>query len=157
MKISQEFLDESRRKGREGETLFAACCSSRGLKFIKSTKNEDMYSHIDGYATDGSVSIAVDVKGAKERVCLEFKNVRGNDGWLYGKASQIAFLSPDKTYFLLVPRVVLMTYAESFMFKPIKPTKELYYLYSRIGRDDIMTFCTFEDLHKLENTKIWKI
>ena len=157
MKISKEFLEESRRKGREGETLFARCCESKGLKWIPSTKNEDMYSHIDGYATDGSVSISVDVKGAKERVCLEFKNVRGNDGWLYGKASQIAFLSPDKSYFLLVPRYNLMAYAEKFMFKPIKNTKELYYLYSRIGRDDIMTFCTFEDLHKLENTKIWKL
>ena len=157
MKISEEFLNESRRKGEEGESLFSQCCESKGLKWIKSTRNEDMYSHIDGYVTDGSVSISVDVKGAKERVCLEFKNVRGNDGWIYGKASQIAFLSPDKTYFLLVPREVLMTYAETFMFKPIRNTKDLYYLYSRIGRDDIMTFCTFNDLHQLENTKTWEL
>lgn len=157
MNISKRTLEYSRQVGNEGESLFLQACSDRGLSFQKATQEQDMYQHIDCFVSDGAVSIAVDIKGAKKSVCLEFKNVRGNSGWLYGHASQIAFLSPDKTHFLLVPRIQLLKYAEKFLSAERRNTKEKYYLYTRNGRDDLMTFVDWTDLETITNTKKWEL
>lgn len=156
MNISPEFLKLSRAIGWEGETLFVDACQKRGLAWKQATQQENMYEHIDFHISKDGLSFTVDVKGAKEQVVLEFKNVRGNKGWIYGKAQYIAFLSPSKDSFLLVPRLALLKYAETFKTAP-KGYKELYKLYTREGRQDLMTFVKWEDIEKLDNTKTWKL
>jgi len=156
MKISPAFLDLSRKIGREGEALFVDACQKRGLTWKQATQEENMYQHIDFYVSNGELEFSVDVKGAKEQVVLEYKNVRGNDGWIYGKAQYIAFLSPSKDHFLLVPRKKLLDLAKRFKTAPYG-YKELYKLYSRKDRNDLMTFVKWEDIAKLKNTKTWEL
>lgn len=156
MRISKEFLELSRKIGWEGETLFLQACQTREVEVKQATKQENMYSHIDFHVSKDGHSFSVDVKGAKEQIVLEYKNVRGNAGWIYGKADYIAFLSPSKDHFLLVPRKKLLDFAKRFKTAPYGH-KELYKLYSRKDRDDLMTFVKWEDIAKLKNTKIWNI
>lgn len=94
---------------------FARKIRSRGWKFSPATKNEDMYDHIDchvGIVDKGKIvrTIKIDLKGKKynsranegkeECLCqyIEFLNVRGNSGWLFGKADYIAIEGDDKFY-----------------------------------------------------------
>ena len=156
MNISDGFLRMSRSIGWEGETLFLRACQKRGLNWRQASKHDNMYSHIDFFVGKDGKELSVDVKGAKDKVLLEYKNVRGNKGWLYGKADYIAFLGPSKDFFLMVPRQVLADYAERFKTAPFG-YKELYKLYSRKDRDDLMVYVQWQDIEKLDNTKIWEL
>ena len=156
MKISDGFLNMSRSIGWEGETLFLRACQKRGANWTQATKEENMKHHIDFHVEKDGHKLSVDVKGAKQEVLLEYKNVRGNRGWLYGRADYIAFLSPSKDSFLMVPRQNLANWAERFKSAP-RGYKELYKLYSRKDRDDLMVYVKWEDIEKIPNTKIWEL
>src|SRR6476661_9912238 len=97
--------------GLEAENKFYEIMLEKCEKVTKATKNENQEKHYD-LECDG---VKYDVKGQKKLnredkdysdiVWLEFKNVRGNDGWLKGEADKIAFLHDDK--FLIVDRIKL--------------------------------------------------
>ena len=76
----------------------------RGYKIKKSDSQSDMYKHIDFYmSSEDGPPFSVDVKGRKKAArksnsyddvytWVEFNNVRGNKGWLYGEADYIVCL-----------------------------------------------------------------
>jgi hypothetical protein len=88
----------------------------------KSSKNEDMYDHIDfWWDSPKGGRIGVDVKGMRKNKrddkdyddsinWLEFMNVNGNLGWLYGKAQYIAFRTKKNIIFVKLDK--LRPYAE---------------------------------------------
>ena len=127
-----------------------------------STESEDMFEHIDVRIGE----MTVDVKGLK-RVnmkdaavnpdihWIEFQNVIGKKGWLYGGASHIAFELVD-TY-LLIEREVLYEFCkEKIVDRKIKDTKGLYTLYRRKGTQDVISLVLTEDLLKLPHSHVNK-
>lgn len=106
---------------------FQTIIRNKGWKFRQATKSEDMYDHIDCHVTimNGSQpvrSLSIDLKGTKynsrknegidDYKCqyIEFLNVRGAKGWLFGKADYIAIEEDDK--FLLIKRSDLIRFCE---------------------------------------------
>jgi len=128
--------------------------------FKEATKKENIYDHID-LTVDG---MTVDVKGMKKLNrddadvnpdihWIEFQNVRGDKGWVYGKADYIAFETPDG--FIMIDRISLLEWCrEMITDRKIKDKKELYKLYSRKGRKDVISLVRTEDLLKLPHKKI---
>jgi len=122
-----------------------------------STENEDMFDHID--LKVGGVGI--DVKGIKrysmkdaeanpEIHWVEFQNVNGQKGWMYGKADYIAFELINE--FLLIKREDLYNFCkEKIVDRKVKDTKGFYTLYRRKGCKDVLSLVLTEDLLKLPN------
>jgi len=80
----------------------------------KSDLNTDRFDHIDFWHTKDGETFGVDIKGNKlpSELWIEFKNVNGDDGWMYGKAKWIAFEIPDLGGFAIVLREELKDWAE---------------------------------------------
>jgi len=139
------------------------------IDFFKIFKNaewsseiEDMLDHIDVKIGN----ITVDVKGIK-RVNMkdaeadpkihwvEFQNVNGHKGWMYGKADYIAFELVEE--FLLIKREDLYNFCkEKIVDRKIKSTKGFYTLYRRKGCLDVLSLVLTEDLLKLPNLIVRK-
>jgi hypothetical protein len=127
-----------------------------------SSENEDMFDHIDVKIGD----ITVDVKGIKrysmkdaeanpEIHWVEFQNVNGQKGWMYGKADYIAFELVNE--FLLIKREDLYNFCkEKIVDRKVKDTKGFYTLYSRKGCKDVLSLVLTEDLLKLPNKIVRK-
>ena len=119
----------------------------------KSDRESDMFGHYDFIIAD---KVKVDVKGAKkinrydqaphhDTHYIEFKNVRGNKGWVYGEADYIAFEYYDT--FVFVKRVNIIELCKSkILDKSIKNYKSIYGLYRREGREDLITLIPTKDL-----------
>ena len=135
-----------------------------GGETYKSTKEEDMFDHIDfWWDSPKRGRLGIDVKGLNKASrqdskfddsihWLELQNVRGNDGWLKGKADYIAFRT--FTNIIFVKREKLLSFAiESIKGKEVvyDTPKECYVPYKRKkwGRDDLSLKVKKEDLLKL--------
>lgn len=78
-----------------------------------------------------------DDQTSAEWVWIEFKNIRGNPGWLYGKADIIAFEMAD--HFLLVKRQDLSDLADKLVdrFSFVREVEQAQYrVYQRRNRMD---------------------
>lgn len=130
----------------------------------KASYSEDIEDHIDfWWDSPRKGVIGVDVKGVKKNNrhdskyddtihWLELQNVRGNPGWLYGKADYIAFRTFTRIIF--VKRDKLLSFAlESIENKEVvyDTPKECYVPYKRKkwGRDDLALKAKTEDLEKI--------
>ena len=135
-----------------------------GGKCWKSTKKEDVYDHIDfWWDSPRKGIIGIDVKGLNKSSrkdnsfdntihWLELKNVKGEDGWLKGKAEYIAFRTLDDIIF--VKREKLLSFAlECIKGKEVvyNTPKECYVPYKRLkyGRDDLSLKVLNSDLRNL--------
>ena len=99
-KVSNSRRRYSNATGRCAEVRFVRAARNKGLLVTKSNHTEDIHQHIDYWLAmnhDGR-KWGVDVKGNNlpDEIWVEFKNVRGNDGWLYGGATIIAFDMPEE-------------------------------------------------------------
>ena len=87
----------------------------------------------------------------------DFSIGSGRHGWLYGKATHIAF---ELQYvFLIVPRINLMQYsAEKIIFSKFAqfPQQAKYCVYSREGRGDLISYVHKKDLYHLSSEKWYK-
>jgi hypothetical protein len=159
---------ESQKMGQSAESLFEDLARQKNLNPIKATKKQQI-SHIDFILTaKNNLKYFVDVKARKkscrsdskvddELVWVEFKNVSGNKGWLYGAADYIAFEREDD--FIIVSRLNLITLCDRLINKNLKTntSKEaLYKVYSRIGRNDEISMIKMQDILKNIKTTIWK-
>jgi hypothetical protein len=112
----------------------------------KATKQQDMFDHIDFFDEEGSV----DVKGNNlpEEIWLEFKNVRGDAGWMYGKADWISFDLPEMGGFVTVLRKNLLDFALDVtdMTRLVPKSQAYKKLYRRKDREDLITIVTINDL-----------
>lgn len=147
--------------------MFKSIAKRRGYKVTDSTKTQDIYDHVDLFIEKESLRISFDVKAMKkisrkdsssqdELIYVEFKNVRGNPGWLYGKATCIAFETQDS--FILVERKGLVKFCEENVdFKSFanRASDCLYKLYRREGRKDLISMVELNKIPK-EIKYIWK-
>jgi hypothetical protein len=121
------------KKERAYTQLFENLIRKRGWQFRQASKHEDMFDHIDCHVTvmNGSKAVrvcSIDLKGTKytsrlnegipEFMCqyIEFLNVNGDLGWLFGKAEYIAVLDENEERFYLIKRKTLIAFCEK-MFK----------------------------------------
>jgi hypothetical protein len=152
-------MSTSRDKGNLSEARFKKMCSLNGWPCFKSSDEDDMFKHIDFYAVTDQGEIAVDVKHSSdlERIWIELKNVRGNNGWLYGEATHICFDVPFVNKMVMVERLELAAYiAENCQKEFVKKEDAYLKLYTRQGRADIITYITIADLFYLNTFKIYR-
>lgn len=133
----------------------------------KSTPKEDMQDHVDFWWDSPKMGrIGIDVKGIKKKSrkdtevddtihWIELLNVRGNLGWIYGKATYIAFRT--KKNILFVKNSVLRDFANKMTVGKkvvnVNP-KEFYVPYQRYGRKDMIIKVPTSDLEKLADFTI---
>lgn len=113
------------------ETFFGATVTDASLS--------EQYSHTD-FTCD--VNFKVDVKSMKDphTIWIEFKNVRGDEGWLYGEATHFAFERP--TCFVVVTQSNLISLVDAKVDMETIVDKAddcLYKVYSRLNRKDLLT------------------
>ena len=129
----------------------------RGYKIKKSDSQSDMYKHIDFYmSSEDSPPFSVDVKGRKKAArksnsyddvytWVEFDNVRGNKGWLYGEADYIVFEQVNK--YIFIDRENLLKYClDSVEDDYVNSSSQaIYKKYQRFGRKDVISRIKLSD------------
>jgi len=162
----QETIKEFLKKGKVKEADLIQLLESKGAKVDEASPSEDMKEHWDIKIIS---ELKIDVKGLKKSKradqepnenihWLEFLNVNGEKGSLYGEADIIAFETID--YWALVERERLVRFAEEKCKDKIKtdnPADALYKLYTRNGRKDVITKVKSLDIFFLADTIVKKI
>jgi hypothetical protein len=130
-------------------------------KISFASSSEDIHQH-----WDVKIDIKVDVKAMKkvnrsdenpnESIhYVEIKNVHGDKGWLYGDADYFAFETED--YYVMVSKLRLQEMIADKCKDKIRCDRpELYKLYSREGRSDMMTLVKTIDLVFISDKMIKK-
>ena len=156
--------------GEKAEKLFRDIAIQEGYSVKKSTRYSNIAEHIDFYLTSkrGFDNFSVDVKARKkpsrdatwyedQEVWVEFHNVAGKKGWLYGEADKIVFEREGD--FVIVPRVELTKFCE----KSVSPcfvksaNEALYKSYRRKNRKDVISKVLMADIvENVENIIYWK-
>jgi hypothetical protein len=151
--VSQSRRDYSNKVGLDTEDLFKSLMESRGHKVIKSSKQDDIYKHIDFYVNGYSI----DVKGSRHLDCiwLETINVLGNDGWLKGKADFIVFDVVELKSFCVYNRQELLLFTNNITeFTDSKYDFLKIYSRTKWNRKDQLIKCRYDDIKHLEVQKI---
>lgn len=159
-------MNNSRRQysnatGRVAEVRFVRSARNKGLHVTKSTHTEDIHEHIDYWLamSPNGKRWGVDVKGNNlpDEIWCEFKNVRGNDGWMYGGATIIAFDMPEEGGFAIVDREELAFFCEKHVSNEVVTDKRQAYLkkYTRKDRMDVITILKLHDLKSLMSYRVW--
>ena len=137
------------KEGLKAEDIFIKLAEKK-YKFVKkSTLYQDRHQHFDVMVKFNNHPLAnmerIEIKSLKafskgtskrsDWIFVEFKNVNGHAGWLYGHADKMAFEMPD--HFLLVDRKDLVKLSESKVNRKIfvkKPQDAKYRVYRRKDR-----------------------
>lgn len=146
-------VDTSKQMGTDAERKFVDIMRSNGHKVTSSNRYQDMHEHWD-FMIDGVDTVEVKSRKKTNRhnqevddevIFIEFKNVRGDDGWVYGKAKYMAFETVEG--FILVPRSLLATLAEERIKATFMSRPTLYKSYRRRDRpDEHVGLIKFSDL-----------
>lgn len=151
--MGSEFMSKRHQAMRQGRFIEKRYMRARP-KARKATNDQDLFDHIDFFDEEGSV----DVKGNNlpEEIWLEFKNVRGNAGWMYGRADWISFDLPELGGFVTVLRKNLLEYALNVtdMSELVPKHKAYKKLYRRKDREDLITIVTINDLAEVDSFHI---
>ena len=154
--------------GLGAEQIFEKIALSKNLEVKTAKRRDNMHKHIDKYITQESETWSVDIKARKktsrsdssaqdEWIWIEFQNVRGNKGWLYGEADNIAFETQDS--FVIVDRNSLIDYVENVvdMGKPVRKSYlAKYKTYQRAGRNDLLTMVELSKIVENCNHFVWQ-
>ena len=154
--------------GLGAEQIFDQIAESKNLEVKNARRRENIHKHIDKYITQESETWSVDIKARKktsrsdssvqdEWIWIEFQNVRGNLGWLYGEADNIAFETQDS--FVIVDRNSLIDYVENVvdMGKPVRKSfLAKYKTYRRAGRQDLLTMVELSQIKNNCKHFIWQ-
>lgn len=158
-KVSQERRDYSRSVGNAVEQQFIDACLKIGYVCEKTTDNVDIYKHIDFYIyRPNGTFTSVDVKGGNhpKTIWVEFKNVSGNNGWLYGESEYIAFHLPELVSFLMIKRLALVERCENIVEKVFVSKDESHKkLYTRKDRKDVISKLYLEDIEDIIKYKLY--
>ena len=154
--------------GRVDEAFVAKLLlASKGGKIEPSSSEDDIQNHVDFWWTPNgtTASLGVDVKGLKKirrndfrindvDTWIETMNVLGKPGWVYGKATYIAFRRIGKVLF--VRREILANYIEGKIArKPLVGRNPMccYIPYRRANsfppRLDIITLVPLDDIEAI--------
>ena len=159
---------ECLQSGLGAEQLFDQIATSKHLEIKSAKRRDNIQKHIDKYITDDIGTWSVDIKARKKTrrsnnnaqddwIWIEFQNVRGNTGWLYGEADYIAFETQDN--FVIVKKDSLIKYVEGAvdMGKSVKYSGEAKYkTYRRAGRNDLLTMVELSEIKKNCEHSIWE-
>lgn len=157
-------LQERYKRGAQAEIDFLSAFQAKypNVQTRRSSREQDMFDHIDIFAGSESYDVkslkkksSRDNKVSPDIVWVELKNVRGKSGWLYGKATRIAFELEKE--FILVNREMLKAVTESLIINKFVSSPQAYHLYGRnftpqqeIDRgykcQDVMTFLYLSDI-----------
>ena len=144
--------------GMAAESSFELAALANQMSVRKATRQEN-FTHIDYFIQlNGAKENSVDVKARKkikrsdddvnnDHVWIEFKNVQGKRGWIYGKADLIAFEREDS--FLLVDRKLLARLCEKLVDLSQVNTNlafPLYVGYQRRNRKDMLSLIKISDI-----------
>lgn len=158
--ISQQRRNYSKSTGRVAEVRFKRAAEKLGFYVKKSTNREDIHMHVDFWLYLDDMEWGVDVKGNNlpDEVWVEFMNVAGKDGWLYGDAEIIAFDMPEEGGFSVVSRKDLAEFCEEYVEDVIVSTKDDARLkkYRRKDRQDLITKLNLLDLKKIKSYRVWE-
>ena len=152
--------------GLKTESLFEEVAKKENFIVRKSSLSEDRHKHIDFFLEQDHFKYSVDVKARKkttrgdvkvndEWTWIEFKNVLGRKGWLYGEADYIAFERAND--FLMVNRENLVKFCEDKVDLETMVSRAYqaeYKVYQRQGRKDLITRVRMDDLANLEGNII---
>ena len=159
---------ENQIRGERAESLFDLEARRRGYK-VSTVDGEDNYKHhIDKriWNRERNEFFNVQVKALKkisrsdnqltdEIVWIEFVNVKGYSGWIYGTFDIIAFERVND--FIIVDRLDLIELCErlvNFNETVYSSAKAVYKIYTRQGRRDKISLIKMKDIESLSNT-IW--
>jgi hypothetical protein len=163
---SNPFMDErSVKAGESAENSFPKAAKVQGMETRPASRHEQRVDHIDFWMSPkrwrpdfskrenmaDKPRWSVEVKAMKrisraspkpqsKWLWIEFKNITGGPGWIYGSAKFIATEVEDGFY--LLPRQLLLNWATSVVDREDKvtnPNQAQYKSYTRHNRDDEMT------------------
>lgn len=86
---------------------------------------------------------------------VELKNVRGNPGWLFGKADYIAF-EGEKDWIVCRRTDIIKLIDSKVTNKSIDKSRSLYTYYQRNGRQDIVVKVLSSDLRNIARISFMK-
>lgn len=152
--------------GKKAEDSFRELAEKRGYT-VQASSMEQQFNHIDFILKKDNKEWKIDIKGAKkisrtnEKPCFKYiwiekKNCRGQNGWILGSASQIAFELENE--FIIVSRKELLELVEKlcdFDKLVTQSKKALYCGYRRLGRQDLLSLIKTTDLYQIKYT-IWE-
>jgi hypothetical protein len=162
-----DYTGQNQISGETAEAIFESVAKKRNFAIQKATMKQQ-YAHIDFILTDNqkNKTYLIDVKARKkisrhqkdfqdELIWIEFKNVLGNNGWLFGSADFIAFERQND--FVLVARKNLITLCEKIVKKEkaTNPADALYKTFSRKTRKDELSLIKMDDILSSTKTFIW--
>ena len=147
--------------GSDAEIKFAQLCKNNySYKLRRSTKFEEIKLHYDyvvEFRNKNKLTYnRIEVKSMKSRsrgkpvdpnvIYLEYKNVSGGPGWIYGSSDFIAFEQPK--CFILVLTKDLVNFAEDRIkeIRLVKKSGIFNTLYSRKNRNDLVGCFKLEDI-----------
>ena len=117
-------------------------------KVVASTREQDIQEHWDFAVRYDVKMIKRELRGGEydENIhWVEIKNVHGNRGWLYGDADFFSF--EVDSYWVIVAKETLQEFIkEKCHRKQGCDTPQLYQLYQRTSRKDIITLVKTIDL-----------
>ena len=157
--------------GAKAEADFYKLACKKYKKVVKSTLDQDRFDHVDFICkfnnNPKSPQKKIEVKSIKgfskrhskqsEWLWVEFKNVSGKSGWLYGKADMIAF--ELEKHFLVVDRKDLAKFSEkncNLASLADKPENAKYTGYNRNNRKDLTSLVLTSDVIKNCKYSIWE-
>lgn len=156
---------ECSRMGEFAELTFGSLLSQKGK--VRIANRSEQMNHIDFILThpDGKQT-KYDVKARKrvsrsdnsvsdDRVWIEFLNINGDFGWLYGHSDYLVFERNED--FLIVSRLVLQKFAEEkcdLKQMVTSSSNALYVGYRRAGRGDLLSMVKTSDIAKIAQ-EIW--
>jgi hypothetical protein len=155
--------------GEKAESLFEKSLAKAGMPFRRASFQEEI-DHIDFFVSKmAEQDITIDVKSRKrikrgdsqvndDLIWVEFRNVIGKRGWLYGKADIIAF--ERESDFILVNRKLFARLCEKLCDITRlneNPRMPLYTGYQRTGRKDILSLIKMKDItNNIKHTTLSK-
>ena len=145
-KNNKKSWEQARLQGVNASLRFVKIAREQGYEIIQASRLEDINDHFDYKICKTGDCSKVEVKSAKkikrshmeityDLVYVEFKNVNGKQGWLYGKADWVAF--EQKSGFILIAATKLIEIAEKLVDRnAFEPYPRLYKSYRRKDRPD---------------------
>ena len=147
-------------RGKAAEERFTQMAVSRGHKAEPTSRKDDIYRHTDYLVVvENDHDWYVDVKAMKRinrgdsgaqdaEVWLEIRNVGGNNGWVYSPGF-VAF-EVEEGFIVVAKYALALLIQEKVRQEFVSTAKDaLYRLYTRAGRQDVLTRVKREDVEKV--------
>ena len=148
--------------GRRAEELFVSLAQREGWTVAPAPKEANIHEHWDFEIVKEGYKRKVEVKALKRQsrgddsldqtwVWIEFRNVRGEAGWLFGKSNWIAF--ETESSFVIVDRhdlyqLVRRVVDRETMVRSAKEAK--YKTYTRAGQPDQIAQVQLSDIQMIK-------